>query len=167
MIARLGVYCSHMSADADSGVLDGYGSICAAAARQVAAAAIAEAHCNGWTVAVAIVDRAGDLVVFDRIDDTQPASIRIAQDKARTASRFRRTTKLFEDALHGGRGAILGMPEVLPLEGGIPLIADGKIAGAIGVSGATSQQDGVCAQAGVDTFLKLGSMRAGESPTEH
>jgi len=156
-----------MSAHADPGVLDGYGSIGAAAARQVATAAIAEGHRNGWTVAVAIVDRAGDLVVFERIDDTQPGSVRIAQAKARTASRFRRPTKVFEDSLHGGRAAVLGLPDVLPLEGGIPLIIDGKIAGAIGVSGATSQQDGVCAQAGADMFGKLAGLRPGESPTEH
>jgi uncharacterized protein GlcG (DUF336 family) len=133
----------------------GYGaSINLETARQVAAAAAAEARKNGWTVAVAIVDTAGDLVYFERADDTQVASSQVAQDKARTAVRFKRPSKAFEDALVGGRHAILGMPNVIPLEGGIPLLIDGKIVGAIGVSGVTSQQDGVCAQAGVDVLAR-------------
>jgi uncharacterized protein GlcG (DUF336 family) len=121
-------------------------------ARRVAAAAIACAHRQGWTVAVAIVDPGGDLVFFERIDHTQAAGSKIAQEKARTAVRFKRATKLFEDAVSSGRHAILGLPDVTPLEGGIPLIVDGAIIGAIGVSGVTSQQDGVCAQAGVDAL---------------
>lgn len=133
----------------------GYGaSINLETARKVAAAAAAEARKNAWTVAVAIVDTAGDLVYFERADDTQVASSTIAQDKARTAVRFKRPSKAFEDTLHGGRHAILAMPGVLPLEGGIPLLIDGKIVGAIGVSGVTSQQDGVCAQAGVDALAR-------------
>src|SRR5262249_27359789 len=122
------------------------------------AAAIGEGTRQGWAVAVAIVDRAGELVVFERIDNTQPGSIQIAQDKARTAARFRRSTKVFEDALAGGRHVILGLSAILPLEGGIPLIVDGAVIGAIGVSGATSQQDGLCAQAGIDALAKLGAV---------
>lgn len=133
----------------------GYGpSINLETARSVAAAAIAEGRKNGWTVAVAIVDPAGDLVYFERMDDTQVASSQVSQDKARTAVRFKRPSKVFEDALASGRLAILGLAGVTPLEGGIPLLIDGKIAGAIGVSGVTSQQDGVCAQAGVDSLAK-------------
>jgi uncharacterized protein GlcG (DUF336 family) len=133
----------------------GYGaSINLESARKVAAAAAAEGKRNGWTVAVAIVDTAGDLVYFERMDDTQVASSQVAQDKARTAVRFKRPSKLFEEALVGGRLAVLGLPGVTPLEGGIPLIVDGKIIGAIGVSGVTSQQDGVCAQAGVDVLKR-------------
>jgi uncharacterized protein GlcG (DUF336 family) len=92
-------------------------------------------------------------VYFERADDTQVASSQVAQDKARTAVRFKRPSKAFEDALVGGRLAILGMP-VTPLDGGIPLLVDGKIIGAIGVSGVTSQQDGVCAQVGVDALAR-------------
>lgn len=133
----------------------GYGaSINLETARKAAAAAAAEARKNSWTVAVAIVDTAGDLVYFERADDTQVASCQIAQDKARTAVRFKRPSKAFEDGLGGGRLGILGMPNVIPLEGGIPLLIDGKIVGAIGVSGVTSQQDGVCAQAGVDALAR-------------
>ncbi|HEY6179061.1 MAG TPA: heme-binding protein [Kofleriaceae bacterium] len=133
----------------------GYGaSIDLETARKVAVAAAAEGRKNGWTVAVAVVDIAGDLVYFERMDDTQVASSQVAQDKARTAVRFKRPSKLFEEALVGGRLAVLGLPGVTPLEGGIPLIVDGKIIGAIGVSGVTSQQDGVCAQAGVDVLKR-------------
>ena len=121
-------------------------------ARTVAAAAIAEGKKNAWTVAVAIVDTAGDLVFFERIDHTQVGSVKVSQDKARSAARFKRPTKTFEDALAGGRQAILAIADLTPVEGGIPLVIDGKIVGAIGVSGATSQQDGICAQAGADTL---------------
>jgi uncharacterized protein GlcG (DUF336 family) len=123
-------------------------------ARKIAAAAAAEGKKNGWNVAVAIVDGDGELVLFERADNTQAGSIVVSQEKARTAARFKRPTKAFEDALAGGRQAILGLPGVVPIEGGIPLLVEGKIIGAIGVSGATSQQDGVCAQAGADSLGK-------------
>jgi uncharacterized protein GlcG (DUF336 family) len=133
----------------------GYGmSINLETARKVAAAAVAEGRKNGWTVAVAIVDTAGELVYFERMDDTQVASTKVSQDKARTAARFKRPSKAFEEALAGGRLAILGLDGVTPLEGGIPLVAGGKVIGAVGVSGVTSQQDGVCAQAGADVLGK-------------
>jgi uncharacterized protein GlcG (DUF336 family) len=148
-----------MPARPKSVLLDGYGSISANAAREVAAAAIEEGNRGGWAVAVAIVDRAGELVLFERIDNTQPSSIQIAQGKARTAARFRRSTKAFEDALASGRQVILALPELLPLEGGIPLVVDAAVVGAIGVSGATSQQDGVCAQAGVDALARACAVR--------
>jgi glc operon protein GlcG len=119
-------------------------------ARRAAVAAIVEAKKNGWTVAAAVVDPAGALVYFERIDATQSASSEIAQNKARTAAAFKRPTKVFEDAVANGRPGFLSLPNAVALEGGIPLIIDGKIVGAIGVSGATSQQDGVCAQAGVN-----------------
>jgi uncharacterized protein GlcG (DUF336 family) len=134
---------------------NGYGAaIGVETARKIAATAVAEGKKNGWNVAVAIVDPAGELVFFERIDSTQAGSIVVSQEKARTAARFKRPTKAFEDALVGGRQAILGLPGVVPIEGGIPLLIDGKIVGAIGVSGATSQQDGICAQAGADTLGK-------------
>ena len=123
-------------------------------ARKIAGAALAEGARNGWTVAAAVVDTGGDLVYFERMDGTQVASSQVAQDKARTAVRFKRPSKLFEEGLAGGRLAILGLGGVTPLEGGIPLIVDGKIIGAIGVSGVTSQQDGVCAQAAVDFLAR-------------
>ena len=131
-----------------------YGQITLDVARKVADAAIAEGRKNGWNVAAAVVDPAGELVFFERMDNTQSASIVIAQEKARTAAKFKRPSKALEDALVGGRQAILGLPGATPLEGGIPLIIDGKIVGAIGVSGVTSPQDGQCAHAGADTLGK-------------
>ncbi len=132
---------------------NGYGAaIGVETARKIAATAVAEGKKNGWNVAVAIVDPAGELVFFERIDHTQVGSVKVSQDKARTAARFKRPTKTFEDALAGGRQAILAIADLTPVEGGIPLVIDGKIVGAIGVSGATSQQDGICAQAGADSL---------------
>jgi glc operon protein GlcG len=120
-------------------------------ARRAATAAIAEGKKNGWTVAAAVVDPGGALVYFERIDGTQNASSEIAIQKARTAALFKRPTKLLEEAVTGGRAALLSLPPgTLMLEGGLPLIVDGKIIGAIGVSGVTSAQDGVCAQAGAN-----------------
>jgi glc operon protein GlcG len=119
------------------------------AAQKAARAALAEGKKNGWTVAAAVVDAGGALVYFERIDGTQSGSSEVAQAKARSAAAFKRPTKAFEDALVGGRQAILSLPGAIPLEGGVPLVVEGKIIGAIGVSGATSQQDGVCAAAGV------------------
>jgi len=156
MTLALGLLCLTLApSGARAQLPNGYGaSIGVETARKVAAAAVAEGKKNGWTVAVSIVDAAGELVFFERIDNTQVGSVKVSQEKARTAARFKRPTKAFEEALSGGRQAILGLPDVVPLEGGIPLLIDGKIVGAIGVSGATSQQDGVCAQAGADTLGK-------------
>lgn len=120
------------------------------AARTIAAAAEAEAQRNGWGhVAIAIVDAAGDLIYFQRGDDTQPASIEIAIRKARTAAAFKRPTRAFEDAVAGGRLALLGIEGLLPIEGGVPVTVGERVVGAIGVSGVTPQQDGQIAQAGV------------------
>lgn len=139
-------------------------SISVEVARKLAATAAAEGKKNGWNVAVAIVDTAGDLVFFERMDNTQAAASIVSQEKARTAARFKRPTKAFEDALAGGRQAILGLPGVTPLEGGLPLVIEGKIVGAIGVSGATSPQDGVCAQAAADTLGKQPTLPAPATP---
>ncbi len=132
---------------------DGYGpNVGVEVARKAAAAAVAEAKKNSWMMAVAVVDTAGNLVYFERMDDTQSGSIRVAQEKARSAAEFKRPTKAFEDALVGGRQAVLALPDAIPIEGGIPLFADEKIIGAIGVSGGNSPQDSQCAKAGADTL---------------
>ena len=119
-------------------------------AKKVAAPALAEAKKNNWTMAVAIVDTAGNLIYFEKMDGTQVASATIAVEKARSAAQFKRPTKALQDALAaGGDGLrILGLPGAVPVEGGIPLVAQGKIVGAVGVSGGTSAQDGQCAAAG-------------------
>jgi glc operon protein GlcG len=125
-------------------------SITAEQAKAVAAPAVAEARKNQWTMAIAIVDTAGDLVYFERMDNTQVGSVDVAIAKARAAARFKRPTKAFQDALAaGGEGwRILSLDGAVAVEGGLPLVAGGKIVGAIGASGGTSQQDGVTAAAG-------------------
>jgi uncharacterized protein GlcG (DUF336 family) len=124
-----------------------------AASRPLVAAALAHAAANGWTVAAAVVDAAGDLVCFERMDGTQVASIQVALDKARCAVRYKRPTKEWEDAVAGGRNAVLGLPGVLPIEGGLLLLdGGGAIVGAVGVSGALAPQDSRCAEAAVAAF---------------
>ena len=118
------------------------------AAKKIAAAAEAEARKNQWNVAVAIVDDGGNLVYFQRMDGTQVASLDIAPFKARGAIGFKRPTKEFEDRLSKGATQLLKVPWMAPVEGGLPLVIGGEFVGAIGVSGVTSQQDGVAAAAG-------------------
>jgi glc operon protein GlcG len=124
--------------------------------KKAATAAMAEARANNWKMAVAIVDPAGVLVYFEKIDDTQPASVAVAQAKARSAALFRRPTKAFQDMLAaGGEGLrVLGLEGAVPVEGGLPIVLDGAIVGAIGLSGGTSAQDGQCAQAGIGALAK-------------
>jgi len=119
------------------------------AAKKAAQAALAEGRKNGWTVAAAVVDAGGALVYFERIDGTQNGSSEVAQAKARSAALFKRPTKAFEEALASGKQGILSLQGAVPLDGGIPLVVGDKIVGAIGVSGATSAQDGQCATVGV------------------
>jgi uncharacterized protein GlcG (DUF336 family) len=118
-------------------------------ARKIAAVAVAEARKNNWNMAVAIVDPAGELVFFEKLDGTQAASVNIAMDKARSSARFKRPTKALQDVLAtGGAGMrMLALDGAVPVEGGVPIVMDGKIVGAIGVSGGTSQQDGQVAAA--------------------
>jgi uncharacterized protein GlcG (DUF336 family) len=122
-------------------------------AKKAAAPAMAEAAKNGWNMAVAIVDPGGNLVYYEKMDNTQLGSANIAIDKARSAALFKRPTKAFQDALAaGGDGLrILRLQGAVPVEGGFPLVMDGKIVGGIGVSGATSAQDAQCAKAGADS----------------
>jgi len=124
-------------------------------AKQVAAAAAAEAVANKWTVVICILDEGGNLMYLERADDTQIASIQVAQAKSQSAVGFKRPTKVFEDAVAGGRTAIVKLPGAMPIEGGIPLMLNGRVAGAIGVSGVTSQQDGQIAKAGADALAKI------------
>jgi uncharacterized protein GlcG (DUF336 family) len=123
-------------------------------AKKAAAAAIAEARKNNWTIGVAITDIGGDLVYFEKMDGTQTGSVRVAIDKARSAALFKRPTKVWQDLVAaGGAGLrILGLEGAVPIEGGLTLLMDDKIVGAIGVSGATSAQDGLVAKAGADTL---------------
>jgi glc operon protein GlcG len=121
-------------------------------AKKAAAPALAEARKNNWNMAVAIVDPDGNLVYYEKMDNTQVGSSDVCISKARSAARFKRPTKAFQDALAaGGAGLrILRIEGAVPVEGGIPLLMDGKIVGAIGVSGDTSEHDAQCAKAGAD-----------------
>jgi glc operon protein GlcG len=118
------------------------------AAKKIAAAAEAEARKQGWTVAIAVVDVSGGLILFHRFDDVQAASLDLAIAKARTSARFKRPTKALSDAIAAGRMALLAAEGYLPLEGGVPVTVGGKVVGAVGVSGMTSEQDAIVAQAG-------------------
>jgi uncharacterized protein GlcG (DUF336 family) len=141
-----------VTATASAQMPNPYGpGITADPAKKAAAAALAEAKKNGWNEAVAIVDTAGDLVYFEKLDGTQGASIDLAIDKARASARFKRPTKALQDALAaGGEGwRFLTLRGVVAAEGGVPILIDGKIVGAIGMSGGTGAQDGQCANAGV------------------
>ena len=124
-------------------------------AKELSAAAEAEAVKNNWTMVIAIVDDGGLLMHLIRRDGTQFGSIEVAQDKARTAIGFRRPSKALEDAVAGGRNAILGLNGATPIEGGIPIVVDGEMVGAIGVSGGSSAQDGQVAQAGINALEKI------------
>ena len=119
-------------------------------AKKVAAAAVAEARKNNFMMAIAVVDTAGNLVYFEKMDGTQTGSVNVSIEKARSAVLFKRPTKAFQDTVaQGGVGLrMLGLPGAVPVEGGIPLIEAGKIIGAVGASGGTSDQDGQCATAG-------------------
>ena len=121
-------------------------------AKKIAAASIAEARRNNWNVAVAILDNHGMLIYYEMLDDTQTSSATIAIEKGRTAAMFRRPSKVFEDGVSSGRVAILGLPGATPIEGGLPIVVNGKIIGGVGVSGVNSDQDAQIARAGLEAL---------------
>ena len=123
-------------------------------ARKAVAAADAEARKNAWPVAITVVDTAGQLVLFQRHDNTQTASVMVSQDKATTAAMYRRPTKVFQDVIAKGEVGLrtLTLRGATAVEGGLPIVVDGKIIGGLGVSGVTSEQDGMVAKAGADAM---------------
>ena len=121
-------------------------------AKKIAAGSIAEARRNNWNVAVAILDNHGMLIYYEMLDDTQTSSATIAIEKGRTAAMFRRPSKAFEDGIMSGRVAILGLPGATPIEGGLPIVVNGKIIGGVGVSGVNSDQDAQIARAGLEAL---------------
>ena len=118
-------------------------------AKRIAAAARAEADRNGWNVVVAIVDDGAHLMYLERMDGTQKASSIVAVEKAKTALLFKRPSVALENAIAGGRMAVLSMPGAVKIEGGLPIVHDGEFLGAIGVSGVQSSEDGIIAKAGL------------------
>lgn len=125
------------------------------AAKRITAAAQEEARKNKWTMAIAIVDAGGNLMYFEKADDTQLGSVDVAIGKAKTAFRFKRPTKVFEEVVKT-RPAIaqLDSRDFTPVEGGIPIVVGGKVIGAIGVSGAASPEDAQCAEAGIKALIQ-------------
>ena len=121
-------------------------------ARAVMAAAEGEASKNNWAVVISIIDSGGNIVMLHRHNDVQLSSIEISQGKAKTALMFKRPSKVLDDAISGGGAGLrfLALKDIVPLEGGLPIVADGKIVGAIGVSGVLSSQDSQVARAGAD-----------------
>ena len=124
-------------------------------AKQIAAAAEAEALKNNWRVTIAVLDDGGNLLFLQRLDEAPLGSIVVAQEKARTALLFKRPTKVFEEIIASGRTAMLTLPGATPIEGGLPLLNNGQLIGAIGVSGVQSPQDAQIAGAGVEVAAKL------------
>jgi glc operon protein GlcG len=126
-------------------------SISVETAKKAAAAALAEARKNGWLMVVAVVEPNGTLVYYEKMDNTQLGSAEVAIDKARSAALYKRPTKAFQDAVAGGGAGlrVLALKGAEPVEGGLPLIVDGRLIGAIGLSGDLSENDGKCAAAGV------------------
>jgi uncharacterized protein GlcG (DUF336 family) len=123
----------------------------AVGAKKIAAGVLAECQKNGWNVAVAVVDNHGFLVYFERMDNTQTASMDIAVGKARAAATYRRPTRVFTDVINKGGPATATLPGVFASPGGLPIMVDGKVTGGVGVSGVTGDQDEQCAKAGLGT----------------
>lgn len=123
-------------------------------AKKIIAAAEVEAKKNNWPVAIAVVDSSGYLVAFQRLENTQLGSIEVSIKKAKTSALFRRPTKAFEDtlAMGGANVKVVTLPEALPIEGGLPIVHNGKIIGAIGVSGVKSTEDAQIATAGLEAL---------------
>ena len=131
-------------------VRPGYGpSINTAAAKKVAAGVIAECAKNKWNIAVAIVDTAGGLIYFERMEDTQTASLDIAIMKAKAAATYRRPTRVWADVIAKSGPAVMTLPGVVASPGGVPIFVGGKVIGGVGVSGVTGDQDEQCAKAGL------------------
>ena len=123
-------------------------------ARRALEVAAAEARKQGWAVSIAVVDPAGELVAFLRMDGAPAASVDISRGKARTAARFRRPTKALEEVVAGGRVALTTFEGMVLVEGGVPIGVEGKVVGTVGVSGAWSAQDAQVAQAGAGAVAR-------------
>lgn len=126
-----------------------------AVAKELASAAAAHAKANNWNVVIAILDDGANLLYLERMDGVQIGSIEVARRKAESAIKFKRPSKVFSDGIAGGRTALVMLPGALAIEGGLPIIHGGDVLGAIGISGVTSEQDGMIAQAAVDALPKI------------
>lgn len=118
-------------------------------AKRISDAAEEKARLENWNVVIAILDGGGHLIALRKMDGVQIGSVEVAQAKAKSAVYFKRSTKVFEDLVNDGNTRLVTLPNALPIEGGIPIFKDGVCVGAIGVSGVTSAQDGIIAEAGL------------------
>ena len=150
--AALVVACAMLFSVGASAQLMDKKAVSLAAAKKIADAALAEAAKNNWNVIVWVLDEGGNPIVMQRMDGAQLGSIDVAQGKARTSLRFRRPSKAFADSMKAGNTYVMSLPGVLPVQGGLPIEVDGKVIGAVGVSGATSEQDEQCARVGIATL---------------
>lgn len=122
------------------------------AAKTILSSAEAEARKNGWNVSIAVVDAHGELLAFERMDEAPLTTVAISQGKALTAARFRRPTRAIDSSVTAGRVQMMAFPGVMPVEGGVPVVVNGKYIGGVGASGATAAQDAQVAKAGVDAL---------------
>lgn len=148
-LATIGAIVLVTAAGAQQSPLPYGAPVTLAQAKTIVAAAERSARARNLTMAFAVVEPSGELVLFQKMDGTQYGSDIVAREKARTAARFKRSTKAFSDSVAGGRNAVLSLPGVVAVEGGTPIVVNGAIVGAIGVSGGTSEQDGEVAAAGL------------------
>jgi glc operon protein GlcG len=123
-----------------------------AAARKMAAAAEVEAIKNNWTMVISVLDDGGNLLYLERMDGTQLGSIEVSQGKARTALQFKRPSKAFQDLIDKDQAHLITLGHITAVQGGLPILAEGKVVGAVGVSGGTSAQDEQVAQAGINAL---------------
>lgn len=149
LVAAVGIFVSVLAASSESHaqIRVAY-TVAAEGAQRALNTAAAEAKKNGWNLSIAVVDNAGDLIAFLRMDGASVASVDVARAKARTAARFRRPTAAYDSTVAAGRVQILAFDGLIPVAGGVPIIVNGEVIGAIGASGATSAQDAQAAQAG-------------------
>jgi glc operon protein GlcG len=124
-----------------------------------------EAQANAWAVTIAIVDDGGHLLALERLDGAAPVSATIATEKARTAALGRRPSAAYEEMINGGRTSFLSAPLTAMLEGGVPIVVDGQVIGAVGVSGVKSNQDAQVASAGIASLAISAPSVIGERPT--
>jgi uncharacterized protein GlcG (DUF336 family) len=124
------------------------------AVKAILAGAEAHANANKWTVTISVTDAGGHLLALHRLDGSAASAIELSQRKARTAAIYKRPSKYYQESLQSGRQALLAFPDVVASEGGVPIVVDGEIIGAVGVSGVLPNQDGEIAQAGIDALMK-------------
>jgi glc operon protein GlcG len=156
-LAVMPAFAPALAQDVESTTLPAYGpAITLDQAKRVMAAAELEAAENTWQVAITILDSGGNLVMFHKIDNAQLSAIGVSEGKALTALQFKRPSKDLDDAIArgGAGGRLLALKNITPIEGGLPIMLDGKIIGAIGVSGAISAQDSQVAKAGIEALTK-------------